>query len=40
MPDPEERDPQEVDEEVEVIAHSADDDEELTAGCYYNHAVL
>jgi hypothetical protein len=39
MPDPEERDPQEVEEEVEVIAHSDEDDEEL-AGCYYNHAVL
>jgi hypothetical protein len=33
MPDPEERDP----EEVEVVAHSDDDeDEELNADCYYN----
>jgi hypothetical protein len=36
MPEPEERDP----EEVEVIAHSDDEDEELTAGCYYNGADL
>jgi|HubBroStandDraft_5_1064220.scaffolds.fasta_scaffold147702_2 hypothetical protein len=35
MPDPEEREPEEV-EEVEVVAHSDDEDEELTAGCYYN----
>lgn len=36
MPDPEKTDP----EEVEVVAHSDDEDEELTAGCYYNHASL
>jgi len=32
MPDPEERNL----EEVEVVAHSDDDDEELNADCYYN----
>jgi hypothetical protein len=36
MPDPEERNSEEVGEEIEVVAHSDDEDEELTAGCYYN----
>jgi hypothetical protein len=36
MADPEEKPSEEVEEEIEVVAHSEDEDEELTAGCYYN----
>jgi hypothetical protein len=39
MPDPEDRDPtaeEETAEEIEVVAHSDEEDEELNAGCQFN----
>jgi hypothetical protein len=36
MPDPEQLDP----EEVEVVAHSDDDEDEELSACYYNSGNL
>ena len=37
MPEPENKAP---DADVEVVAHSADDDEELNAGCTFNGSIV
>lgn len=39
MPDIEDRDPKESPEEVEVVAHTDEEDEELNAGCTFNSSA-
>jgi hypothetical protein len=36
MADLEDRDPKAEEEEIEVVAHSDEEDEELNAGCQFN----